>query len=138
MVIQAPAGTQDSVSHVSDSLTGRLVDSVVVRSPLPDPLVPIVQWIFQRPSWVMISGIVVGAAVALGILVMLWRRRHGIWHWLVTRDRGVKLGLGTAIAAVLLLIVGTGLKGYDYVMHDNDFCSGLPHLRAQRTAVRAA
>lgn len=46
--VQAPA-VHDSLTRVQDSLTGRLVDSVVVQSPLPDPLVPIVQWIFQRP-----------------------------------------------------------------------------------------
>ena len=47
--------------QIWDSVTGRFVDSVVVRSPLPDPLVPIVQWIFQRPGWVMVGGLVMGA-----------------------------------------------------------------------------
>ena len=110
--------------QLQDSLTGRLVDSVVVRSPLPDPLVPLVQWIFQRPPWVMISGIVIGGILALAIAVLLWRRRRRIGHWLVTRDRGVKLALGGALGAVLLLLLGTGLKVNNYVMHDNDFCSG--------------
>ncbi|HJR17716.1 MAG TPA: hypothetical protein VJ808_12740 [Gemmatimonadales bacterium] len=114
----------DSLSHIKDSLTGRLVDSVIVRSPVPDPLVPVVQWIFQRPSWVMISGIVVAAIAAVAALILLWRHRQRIGHWLVTRDRGVKLALGGAVAAVLLLVLGAGLKVNNYVMHDNDFCSG--------------
>ena len=50
-VTQAQArASGDSVVQVWDSIAGRFVDSVVVRSPLPDPLVPIVQWIFQRPD----------------------------------------------------------------------------------------
>ena len=110
--------------QVQDTLTQHFVDSVVVRSPLPDPLVPIVQWIFQKPGWLMAAGIVIGALVALAMVVLLWRRRRAIATWLVTRDRGVKLAMFGAAGAVLLLMVGTGVKAYDYVMHDNDFCSG--------------
>src|SRR5215204_3310076 len=113
---QAP----ESVKPIGDSLSGRFLDSVVVRSPLPDPLVPVVQWIFQRPSWVMISGIVIGALVALAIVVLLWRRRKPIGHWLVTRDRGVKLAIGSAVGAILLLVLLAGVKTHNYVMHDND------------------
>jgi hypothetical protein len=121
--IQTPA-VHDSITRVRDSLTGRFLDSVVVKSPLPDPLVPIVQWIFQRPAWVMVAGLVVGAIVALATLVLLWRRRARIRNWLTTRDRGVKLALGAAVGVVLLAMVGVGLKANDYVMHDNDFCKG--------------
>jgi hypothetical protein len=56
-----------------DTLTGQFIDSVVVKPALPDPLVPIVQWIFQRPSWVMISGIVVAAILGVALLVLVWR-----------------------------------------------------------------
>lgn len=115
---------QDSAARVWDSLSGRFVDSVVVRSPLPDPLIPIVQWIFQQPSWVMIGGIVLGALVAIAVLVFLWRRRKAIWTWLKTRGRGMKLALGVAVASVLLLIVAGGVKANDFMMNDNDFCSG--------------
>jgi hypothetical protein len=122
--IQGHPAVADTSGRVQDSLSGRFVDSVVVHSPLPDPMIPIVQWIFQRPSWVMISGIVIGAVLALVILVLGWKRRKQIGHWLVTRDRGVKLALGGSVGAVLLLLVGGGLKAHDYVMHDNDFCAG--------------
>jgi hypothetical protein len=114
----------DSLGRVQDSLSGRFIDSVVVRSPLPDPLVPIVQWIFQRPSWVMIGGIVLAVLLAGIVVVMLWRRRRAIVRWFATRDRGVKLAMTAAVGAVLLTIVGGGLKAHDYVMHDNDFCRG--------------
>ena len=121
--VQSPTA-QDSMIRAGDSLTSRVIDSIVVRSPLPDPLIPVVQWIFQQPSWVMIAGIVLGAIVGLVMLVLIWRRRKKIGAWLVTRDRGVKLTLGLAVGTVLLLIVGSGLKATDYVMNDNDFCRG--------------
>jgi hypothetical protein len=110
--------------QAQDSLSQQFVDSVVVESPLPDPLVPVVQWIFQKPGWVMGGGIVLGAIVALAVLVFAWRRRRAIRTWLVTRERGVKLAMAGAVGAVLLLTVGTGVKAYDFMMHDNDFCAG--------------
>jgi len=110
--------------QVQDSLSQHFVDSIVVKSPLPDPLIPVVQWIFQQPGWVMAGGIVLGAIAAVAVLVFAWRRRLVITGWLATRDRGVKLAMGSAVGAVLLLIVGTGVKSYDYIMHDNDFCAG--------------
>ena len=120
----APVTVHDSVLQVADSVTGRLVDSVVVRSPLPDPLIPVVQWIFQKPGWVMAGGIVLAAIVVVAVLVLGWRWRRAIWTWLITRDRGVKLAMAGAVGALLLLVVGTGVKTYDFMMHDNDFCAG--------------
>jgi hypothetical protein len=104
--LQQPAAAQDSVVRIWDSLSGRFIDSVVVRSPLPDPLVPLVQWIFQRPSWVMISGIVLAIFIALAAIVIAWRRRRRIRIWFATKDRGVKLAVGAALGAVLLIVVG--------------------------------
>ena len=72
----------------------------------------------------MAGGIVIGALVALALVMLLWRRRRAIGTWLVTRNRGAKLAMLGAVGAILLLMVGTGVKAYDYMMHDNDFCSG--------------
>ena len=87
--------------QVQDSLSQHFVDSIVVKSPLPDPLIPVVQWIFQQPGWVMAGGIVLGAIAAVAVLVFAWRRRLVITGWLATRDRGVKLAMGSAVGAVL-------------------------------------
>jgi hypothetical protein len=102
----------------------RVVDSVAVESPLPDPLVPVVQWIFQKPGWVMGGGIVLGAIVAAVVATVVWRRRHAIGHWLATRQRGFKLAMVGGLGLLLVLMAGVGFKGYDYMMHDNDFCRG--------------
>jgi hypothetical protein len=115
---------QGSAAATQDTLTPHFLDSIVVESPLPDPLVPVVQWIFQKPSWVMIGGIVIGVIVAIAVLTFLWRRRAGIARWLGTRERAVKLGLIGVVGAVLLLVFGSGLAAYNFMMHDNDFCKG--------------
>lgn len=123
MAALAPVTLSGAAGQV-DTLTGKFVDSVVVKSPLPDTLVPVVQWIFQKPGWVMAGGIVLAVLVAAAMLVVLWRRRRTIGTWLVTRDRGVKLAMIGAVGAVVLLMAGTGVKAYDFMMHDNDFCRG--------------
>ncbi len=115
---------QGSAVHLQDTLTGRFIDSVVVDSPLPDPLVPLVQWLFQKPGWVMGGGIVLGVILAVALLAVAWRRRRALRVWLTTRERGFKLAMAAVAAAVLLPMVGGGVKAYDYVMHDNDFCKG--------------
>lgn len=122
--VPRPATAQAGTPLAQDTITGHFIDSVVVDSPLPDPLVPIVQWIFQRPSWVMIAGIVLGAIAGAVLLAVLWRRRVALARWLGTRERAVKLGMVGGLGAVLLLMVGSGVAGYDYMMHDNDFCKG--------------
>jgi hypothetical protein len=110
--------------QAQDTLTGKFVDSVVVRSPLPGPLVPIVQWIFQRPGWVMAGGIILGGIVGVVLLVWLWRRRGAIWAWLVGRNRAIKLSLAAAVIAVLAAAAVSGLTTYNFMMHDNRFCQG--------------
>jgi hypothetical protein len=105
-------------------LHSRVTDTVVIKSPLPDPLVPIVQWIFQKPGWLMGTGIVLAAIVAAVLALVLWRRRGPIGHWLATRQRGFKLAMVGGVGLLLALMVGFGFKSYDYVMHDNDFCRG--------------
>jgi hypothetical protein len=110
--------------HSQDTLTGKLLDSVVVESPLPDPLIPFVQFLFQQPGWLMAGGLVVGAMLALAVAVALWKRRSAIGRWFGTQERGVTLLFVGTAAVLLLLLVGGGLAAHDYVMNDNDFCRG--------------
>jgi len=107
-----------------DSLAQALGDSGLVPTPVPDPIVHLVQWIFQRPGWVMVTGLVLGLVVAAVIVRALWRHRGDIRTWLVTRSRGTKLAMGTVVGAFVLGVLGVGYKVNHYMEHDNDFCRG--------------
>ena len=115
---------QGAVLQDSLSLHRSVVDSVVIRSPLPDPLVPVVQWLFQKPGWLMLSGLVFAAVLGITVIVLAWRRRRAIGRWVVTRDRWIQLALGGGLLTFLGLAIATGWKGHHYVLYDNDFCRG--------------
>lgn len=74
------------------------------------------------PQWVQIAGIVIGGPIAAIVAWQLWKRRRPIWAWWSARQVAMRL----VIVAVLFIVVGgaatTGLAGYTYMMHANDFC----------------
>jgi len=100
-------------------------DTVVVQSPLPGGVAEVVRFLLNTvPPWMQMGGVVVGAAVAVFVLRLLFLRRHAIRAWLSTRTRGVRLALA---AAAVVLIAGTGGVGsvtWNYTQHSNDFCIG--------------
>jgi hypothetical protein len=104
--------------------SGELLDSVVVSSAVPDPFVPLVQWIFQRPPWVMQLGIVLAALVAVTLLVLAWRRRAAISAWLAVRTPATMYALAGALAVIAVGLATLGWKANQYMMHDNNFCQG--------------
>jgi hypothetical protein len=106
-----------------DSLQAQ-TDSGLVESPVPDPIIHLVQWVFQRPGWVMVSGLVLAAVVGLAVLWFLWKHRRDIWTWLTTRSRGAKIAMGSTVGVFLLALLGMGYKVNHYMEHDNDFCRG--------------
>ncbi len=106
------------------ALQATQADTGLVESPLPDPMIAVVQWIFQRPGWVMVSGIVLAAIVAAVVLRLLWRHRHDIWTWLTTRSRGTKLLMGTTVGVLLVAAGSVGFFAYDYMENNNNFCRG--------------
>jgi hypothetical protein len=115
----------DTVSGaMAASLHPAQADSGLIPSPLPDPVVDVVQWIFQRPGWVMISGIVIGAVVAVVVLRFLWKHRKDIWTWLVTRSRGTKILMASTVGVFLVAVLGVAYKANDYMEHNNNFCRG--------------
>ena len=46
-----------------------------VESPLPGGIATLVRFLFSLPSWIQITGLIIGLAVAIVVLVMVWRRR---------------------------------------------------------------
>jgi hypothetical protein len=107
-----------------DSFHTAQADTGLVHSPLPDPVVAVVQWVFQRPGWMMISGLVVGVIVAAFVVRYLWRHRRQIWTWLATRSRGTKILMASTVGVFLLAVAGVGYKVNYYMEHDNNFCRG--------------
>ena len=112
-------------SGSADSLTGRFIDSVVVRVAAPRSAGP------YRPMDLPATQLGhdrrdrSGAIVAVAVLVLLWRRRR------VDAGPGSPLGTGASSwrsgrrsVRYCSLMVGGGVKANNYVMHDNDFCRG--------------
>lgn len=95
-----------------------------VASPLPGGIATVVRFLFGVPQWIQIVGFILGLIVAALVLVYLWRRRTGIWAWIVTRRTQVKVVLATT---VVLLVAGAtvfGAGSWHYMQHDNGFCTG--------------
>ena len=95
-----------------------------IQSPLPGGVSAVVRFIFGVPQWIQIGGFFLGVAVAIAVLVYLWRRRAGIIGWIRTRERGVKVGMVVGLFALVVLAGGAGTVSWDYMQHDNGFCTG--------------
>src|SRR5690606_14807979 len=119
-----PGVLQDTVRQVPSPHSGSVLDSIAIESPVPDPLVPIVQWLFQKPPGLMLGGLIAATVLAIVVLVVVWRRRPAIRTWFVNRDRPVLLAMAGLLAVIVVVGLGLSWKTYDYVMHDNNFCRG--------------
>jgi hypothetical protein len=84
----------------------------------------VVRFLFNLPAWFQITGFIVGVVAAAAVLVLLWRRRQRIATWWSTRSRGVRVGLVAAGVALLLFMAGFSAVSWNYVQHDNGFCTG--------------
>ncbi len=105
-------------AHVSPA------DSTVDKTLLGDKITPIIQFIFQKQPWVMWTGAVLGAVVAVVLLRWLWLHRRALFQWLTTRTALAKSAL---IAGVLLAVVvagGLAYKANQFVATDKRFCNG--------------
>jgi nitrate/TMAO reductase-like tetraheme cytochrome c subunit len=113
-------GLQDSLR--ADSLR---TDSIAVASPLPSPALQVVRFLFNAvPQWVQIGGAILAAIVALILVFLAWRHRVPIAAWFAAKSRAWKMGFA---AITLVALGGIGFAGtwsWNYMMHDNEFCSG--------------
>jgi len=100
------------------------LDSVPAHPAFSDPVIRVVQFIFQRSPFVMWGGVVLGAIVAFVVLRMLWRHRHAIGLWLRTRSVPVKATLALAVVVLLMAGLALGYRTNQFVMRDNRFCNG--------------
>ncbi len=108
-----------------------LVDSTLARfqqgipaeaSPLPGGVSAVMRVIFNAPLWAWLTAIVVGLVVAVMVVRLAWTNRVRLRGWVTTRDRGARFAMLGALVVVLGLVGFTGLSGWNYMQHDNDFC----------------
>lgn len=94
-----------------------------VESPLPDGLAVLFRTIFNAPTWAWVIAIIIGTIVAAVVLRSTWRNRLAIREWVATRDRGAKALLFGSFGAIFLFMALAGTASWNYMQHDNDFCS---------------
>ncbi len=111
--------TVRAASAVADTTPPTLVES-----PLPGGVSEVVRYFFNLPQWFQIAGFFAGLIVAALILIYLWKRRAPIVYWIKTRERGLQLGLAGGLFGLILLASGAGMVSWNYMQHDNGFCTG--------------
>ncbi len=94
------------------------------QAPLPGGAAAVFRFLFSSvPQWIQIGGVIVGAIVAVWGSILAWKHRAAIVHWLRTRSRGAKIALGASTVLTFGIVGGVSAWSWDYMMHDNDFCS---------------
>ncbi len=100
------------------------VDPDPAPPPLPGGAAEVTRFFMDVPQWLQIGGVVLGGIGAVVALVLFWRHRKDILPWLIGLPAAVK---ATALA---VLVAGgaaasvAGYQVYDFVEHDNRFCTG--------------
>lgn len=101
-----------------------LQQTAVGPPPLPGGVAAVLRFFFNLPQWIQIGGFFLGLAVAAWLAVYLWRRRFQIIGWIKTRQRNVKIALVAIVAVIVLGAAGFGAVSWNYMQHDNAFCTG--------------
>ncbi len=133
------------VQQQSDSAFARaLADTVSVRSdtlgppPLPGGVQAVVRAVFSAPTWLWLGLMAVAAVVAVVVLWHAWKRRVALWTWVRTRPRGVTIALFGTLGFLVLASAAFGVVSWNYVQHDNRFCSSChvmtPAFQAMKTS----
>ncbi|HJR33652.1 MAG TPA: hypothetical protein VJ817_01785, partial [Gemmatimonadales bacterium] len=114
------------IAQTADSLgaAAGAVRDTVTAAPLPGGAAAFFRFLFQVPQWIQIGGALLAAVVAVLALRSLWKRRQALFGWLRSRSRQVQAGLALLVVAVLVVAGLTGMKTWDYMQHDNGFCTG--------------
>ncbi|HWP03333.1 MAG TPA: hypothetical protein VNL96_07745 [Gemmatimonadaceae bacterium] len=101
------------------------IDTTVVRSPLPGGPAAVARFLFSTvPQWVQIAGAIAAVVAAVAIVLYLWKHWSQIRGWIAARPTSWKAGLGAALLVVLSAAGLAGYKTWDFMMHDNSFCTG--------------
>lgn len=93
-------------------------------SPLPGGAAEVVRFFMHAPQWVQIGGAVLVAVATAAVLLLVWRRRARILDGVKGLSPAVKAGVMAIVAVGAVGLAVTGYAGYDYIAHDNGFCTG--------------
>lgn len=74
------------------------------------------------PQWVQLAGIFIGVPVAGIVVWQILKHRRALWAWWVSRSIFMQAAIFSAWLVLAVGLLGSGLYGYNYVMHENDFC----------------
>jgi hypothetical protein len=113
-----PALGQDTALRIHPA------DSLVDKQLVGDWIVPVIQFFFQQPPWVMWGGVAIALVLLFFILRWFWPRRQAAATWLRTRSRNVKFALVGVAGLAVLAALGVGYSSYHFVETDSRFCSG--------------
>jgi hypothetical protein len=92
--------------------------------PLPGGAAEVVRFFMDVPQWIQIGGAILGGVAAVVAVVLLWRNRTAVLQWMRHLPPVVKAGaLAVIVAGAVVASVG-GYQVYDFVEHDNRFCTG--------------
>lgn len=94
-----------------------------VRPPVPDKVADVFAMIFNAPTWAWVTGVVALVVAAAWLGWKSWHHRTAIRSWIVTRSPGARIAMVGALALVLIAAGLAGTASWNYMQHDNDFCS---------------
>jgi nitrate/TMAO reductase-like tetraheme cytochrome c subunit len=123
-VLRLLSTLQDSVTKV---VQPSVHDSITFQAPPPLPGGPatVARFLLNTvPQWLQITGVIVGAVVAVVLVVLALRHWRAVLAWFSAKSGSWK----TAFAGVVVMAIGVsayaGVKTWTFMMHDNAFCSG--------------
>ncbi len=100
------------------------VDPDPAPPPLPGGAAEVVRFFMDVPQWIQIGGIIVGGIAGIIAVVLLWVRRREIARWIADLPPVVKAVTAAVVVAGGAVASVGGYQVYDFVEHDNQFCTG--------------
>ena len=95
----------------------------MVDPPLPGGVAQLFRTMFNAPAWVWVTLIVVSIVTAAVVGRLAWRNRVALRTWLTGQHRAAKYAMGGAIVLVVGVVALTGAASWNYMQHENAFCS---------------
>src|SRR5512133_116433 len=74
------------------------------------------------PQWIQIGGVLIGVPLVVILAWKGWKNRRELVAWWLARPGSVKLALFLGAGMIVVAGGASSLYGYNYMMHDNDFC----------------